>query len=160
MNREELIITLDNLYETMRTFSSDISSNYKLYCMSKEDREEYYREAYIKDNELVEVVDYSRIVVEKDYDLGIMDKLVGSMNQYIEMQENKLNNTIIRYQNAVKVFKAIVDLPTPMSDVLYLTYFKKMNANEISKCIFISRASYFRIKRTAIALLLSNISFE
>lgn len=160
MDREELKKLLANLYYDLKSSNEEILKKYFLFNMTKKDRDEYYKKIFIDENLPTNVINYEKDMITKDIDFEFLDRFVQGLDEYIKSQESELNSVIIKQQNAVKLFREIISLPSPMSEVLYLTYFKKMNHKEVMASLYMSRPTYFRTKRTAISLLLKKIIAE
>lgn len=160
MKRNELKKRLDNLYDDLNNSNDEILKKYYLFDMSKNDREEYFRKIYIDECLPTRVMNYDRDRIDKDFDYDVFDRFISSIDEYIVAQEEELNKIIANHQNAVILFREVINLPSPMSDILYLSYFKQMSTKEIMSKLYMSRPTYFRTKRAAITLLLSKITFD
>lgn len=158
ISRKDLKKSLMNLYEDLNNSTNSIVHKLILYNMTKEDRYKYYRNMYLKDFLPTQVVDYKKPFISSDFDLEIYDRFIDNLDAYIESQEKSLNDLICKHQRAVKIFRLIITLPSPMSDVLYLTYFKQMPIPDVMSTLYMSRPTYFRNKRNAINLIYDSLN--
>lgn len=160
MNRDDLKKRLNSLYDNLRYSNEEILSKYYLLNLSKNDRDEYFKKIFFNDYLPTKVINYSKDKVNQDIDLEILDKFVSGIDDYVRNQEIELNRVIVNHQTAVKIFREIISLPSPMSDLLYLTYFKKYKSSQVMAKLFLSRPTYFRTKRIAINMLLNKLNIE
>lgn len=76
-------------------------------------------------------------------------------DEFIESMEEQYVECIIKRRRAAVLLKRMLSLGLPFSKILYLSYYKKLEPNEIIKNNFFSRATFYRLKSFAINTLTS-----
>ena len=158
ITNEELKEYLFNLSNDLDNSTNEMVSRLFLYKMTKEDRYKYFSNMYLKDNLPTKVTNYDSSFISKDFDLEIYDRFLDNLDDYVRSQEKQLDELIVRHQMAVKIFRLIITLPYPICDIMYLTYFKNRNVSDIVSTLFISRPTYFRLKRKGFNMLLDMLN--
>ena len=72
---------------------------------------------------------------------------------FVKKIEKHYAELVQKRKEAMRLFTCMVSLPLSMSSVLYLTYFKRLDPDEVSVQLFMSRSTYYRTKQKAIQLL-------
>jgi hypothetical protein len=73
--------------------------------------------------------------------------------EFIDSLEEKYVELIISRRRATVLLNKLLSIKLPFSRLLYYYYYKRMNPEEILEGFFISRATFYRIKSSAITAL-------
>ena len=76
-------------------------------------------------------------------------------NKFISNMDNEFIRLSIRRLRAAAMLNNIFSIEYPYSRIMYLTYFLGMDSDAIAEELYISRATYFRLKAIAINILTS-----
>ncbi len=71
-------------------------------------------------------------------------------NDFIESMEERYVELIMRRRKATILLSRMLSFKLPFSQLMYLFYYKRMHRDEITKMLFISRATFYRLKSQAI----------
>ena len=71
-------------------------------------------------------------------------------NDFIETLEERYVELIMRRRKATILLNRMLSFKLPFSRLMYLFYYKRMHRDEIIKMLFISRATFYRLKSQAI----------
>ena len=74
-------------------------------------------------------------------------------NEFITSLEQQYVSCLIRRRRATILLSKMLSIRLPYSRLMYLYYYKKKDPSEISESLYISRATFFRLKSNAINVL-------
>lgn len=165
INMTELKCRLNNLDLDLRCSNESIIKQLVLYSMTRKDREHMLRELYDLDYLPVRISNldsnvYHSKICDPKIDAERFEKYLTGFDEYLKRQEKAIDSMIYNNRVAVKLFRILISLEAPDSDVLYLTYFKKLSVDEVCGILFISRPSYFRAKKHALKRLLDKYNAD
>lgn len=101
-------------------------------------------------------VSSSVCIPKGDCDMNdVMIDFSEGYDKFIRTMENEYAFQIIRRRDATILLSKLLSIKYPYSMVMYLYYYKAMNDKEISKSLFISRSTFYRIKDTGLTILTS-----
>ena len=80
----------------------------------------------------------------------VMINFSEGFNDFIKSMEEQYVNCLIRRRRATILLSRILSIRLPYSRLMYLYYYKKKDPDEISESLYISRATFFRLKSFAI----------
>ena len=163
MNLKQLKCILDNLFIDLHCPNEDVLKRLAFYNMTKRDREFILRKLYDDYNLPTKVSTtysgvYSSDKFDPDVEHAIYEKYINGFDEYLKKQEKTIEQIIKNNQTAVRIFRHIIALETPYSDILYLTYYRKYDIETITNILYISRPTYFRLKKKALIKLLEKIN--
>ena len=75
--------------------------------------------------------------------------------KFIQMLEEEYVSQMIRRRSATILLSKVLSIKYPYSKIIYLYYYKSMSDSEIASSLFISRATFYRIKDTGLTMLTS-----
>ena len=157
MTMEELNYRLRHMYYDLRCSNVELLKKLLLYGATKKDREEIFRQMYDLDYLPVKVNNLGESFQE-DTDMECFDNYVQGFEEYLRQQEMEIDLFIRNNQIAVNIFLHLIRLKSPYSDVLYLLYFKNVDAKDVKCTMFLSRPSFYRVKKNAMIELLNSIN--
>ena len=76
-------------------------------------------------------------------------------NDFIHSMEEQYVSCLIRRRRATILLSKMLSIQQPYSRLMYLYYYKKQDPAQISESLFISRATFYRLKSMAINTLTS-----
>ena len=85
----------------------------------------------------------------------VMIDFSEGFNDFITSMEEQYVNCLIRRRRATILLNKMLSISLPYSRLMYLYYYKKKDPGEISESLFISRATFYRMKAAAINTLTS-----
>lgn len=85
----------------------------------------------------------------------VMIDFSEGFDEFVESLEESYVNNIMRRRRAAVLLKRMLSMKLPYSRLMYLYYFKKLDPIVIIDDLFISRATFYRIKSVAINMLTS-----
>ncbi|MCQ2531468.1 MAG: DUF1492 domain-containing protein [Saccharofermentans sp.] len=151
MDKHELKTRLESMYDDMN-FSND-KANYMLSLITdtNEDKEVLLKNIYFNDNSPLKIINY--VYAPKgdcDYTGEILN--ISLKYDYFVKGINDTAQSLMRnYTNAVKLFLIVLSLPEPYSLLLYLRYYKRMNADDVMQKLHLSRTTYYRLYDRALS---------
>ena len=80
----------------------------------------------------------------------VMIDFSEGFDEFIESLEESYVNLMIRRRRAAILLKRMLSLNLPYSRLMYLYYYKRLDPVDITDDLFISRATFYRIKSMAI----------
>lgn len=80
----------------------------------------------------------------------VMINFSEGYNDFIKSMEEQYVNCLIRRRRATILLSRMLSIRLPYSRLMYLYYYKKKDPDEISESLYISRATFFRLKSFAI----------
>jgi hypothetical protein len=94
-------------------------------------------------------------------DTGFIPKAQTDMNElminfsegfktFIQSMEEQYVNTIIRRRRATILLNRMLTIKMPCALIMYLYYYKHLDAQEVEDLLFISRATFYRLKSYSI----------
>ena len=101
---------------------------------------------------------YSSDKFNPDVEHAIYEKYINGFDEYLKNQEKTIEQIIKNNQTAVRIFRHIIALEAPYSDLLYLTYYRKYDVETITSILYISRPTYFRLRKKALYKLLEKLN--
>ena len=85
----------------------------------------------------------------------VMISFSEGYNEFITSLEEQYVGCLIRRRRATILLSRMLSIKLPYSRLMYLYYYKKQDPEEISESLYISRATFFRLKSAAITALTS-----
>ena len=85
----------------------------------------------------------------------VMIDFSEGFDEFVESLEESYVNAMMRRRRASVLLKRMLSLKLPYSRLMYLYYYKKLDPVIIIDDLFISRATFYRIKSVAINILTS-----
>lgn len=85
----------------------------------------------------------------------VMIDFSEGFDEFVESLEESYVNNIMRRRRAAVLLKRMLSMKLPYSRLMYLYYYKKLDPIVIIDDLFISRATFYRIKSVAINMLTS-----
>jgi len=85
----------------------------------------------------------------------VMIDFSEGFDEFIESLEETYVNNIMRRRRAAVLLKRMLSMKLPYSRLMYLYYYKKLDPIVIIDDLYISRATFYRIKSVAINMLTS-----
>jgi hypothetical protein len=80
----------------------------------------------------------------------VMINFSEGFNDFVKSMEEQYVNCLIRRRRATILLSRMLSIRLPYSRLMYLYYYKKKDPDEISETLYISRATFFRLKSFAI----------
>ena len=80
----------------------------------------------------------------------VMINFSEGFNDFVKSMEEQYVNCLIRRRRATILLSRMLSIRLPYSRLMYLYYYKKKDPDEISESLYISRATFFRLKSFAI----------
>ena len=80
----------------------------------------------------------------------VMVNFSDGFNDFITSMEEQYVSCLIRKRRATILLSKMLSIQLPYSRLMYLYYYKKMDPREISEDLYISRATFYRLKSIAI----------
>ena len=80
----------------------------------------------------------------------IMLDFSEGFNDFIESLEERYVELIMKRRKATILLNRMLSFKLPFSRLMYLFYYKRMHRDEIIKLLYISRATFYRLKSDAI----------
>lgn len=162
---EKNFIEIDELKMRLCNLVLDLSCDYDKFqkyvyisSLSQKDRTEYFKDMYMKDQMPVKIVDFDRAYVKRDHSFEFYDNFIMGLDEYIKREERIVDETLNNYYIANKIFRCILEIKSPESDILYLLYLKKISNKEAMSRLYISKPTYYRMKQKGMSILLSKIN--
>ena len=155
MTHTELKYRLENLYIDLRCSNEEIIRKLVMFDITGKEREKILRELYDKENIDIKTNDLTRDNNNPDkhdprIDARIYEKYITGFDDYLKAQQMQIDTLIENNRIAVKLIKYIICLKDKRCDILFFRYFRKMSTKQIMLCMFLSRPTYYGIKRKAI----------
>ena len=85
----------------------------------------------------------------------VMINFSEGFNDFITSMEEQYVSCLIKRRRATILLSKMLSIQLPYSRLMYLYYYKKKDPSEISESLFISRATFYRLKSVAINTLTS-----
>ena len=85
----------------------------------------------------------------------VMVNFSDGFNDFITSMEEQYVSCLIRRRRATILLSKMLSIQLPYSRLMYLYYYKKMDPRDISADLYISRATFYRLKSNAINALTS-----
>ncbi len=85
----------------------------------------------------------------------VMIDFSEGFDEFVESLEESYVNSMMRRRRAAILLKRMLSLKLPYSRLMYLYYYKRLDPVAIIDDLFISRATFYRIKSVAINILTS-----
>ena len=80
----------------------------------------------------------------------VMINFSEGFDDFVKSMEEQYVNCLIRRRRATILLSRMLSIRLPYSRLMYLYYYKKKDPDEISESLYISRATFFRLKSFAI----------
>ena len=80
----------------------------------------------------------------------VMISFSEGFKDFIASMEKQYVNCLMRRRRATILLNKMLSINLPYSRIMYLYYYKKKDPDEISESLFISRATFYRMKSVAI----------
>ncbi|MBR3247976.1 MAG: hypothetical protein IKG03_06235 [Clostridiales bacterium] len=80
----------------------------------------------------------------------VMINFSEGFNEFIASMEEQYVTCLIRRRRATILLSKMLSIQLPYSRLMYLYYYKKQDVSEISESLYISRATFYRLKSVAI----------
>ena len=91
-------------------------------------------------------------------DIELFEKYLEGFDKYLKSQQHEIDEVVKNNQIAVRIFLHILELEGQKSNVMYLLYYKKMNIEMAMESLYMSKSSFFRLKRAAFADLYERVN--
>ncbi len=155
----ELKERLETLYEDLTITTKDAEIILDLLSDATSDKHDILSNLYFKENSPLKVIN-TQFMPKGDGDTtGEMIDLSLKYDEYLTRLQNKAKSIIVRHQEAVEIFFALMDLENDdYSNILYLRYIKRYATQEIWDKLHMSRPKYFRDHGAAIEALKEKIN--
>ena len=80
----------------------------------------------------------------------VMIDFSEGFNEFISSMEDQYIICFIKRRRATTLFSKMLSVKLPYSRLMYLYYYKKLDPDEISDSLYISRSTFYRLKSAAI----------
>ena len=138
-------ISRDMTYETEKYANRKISLG-----SSYEDRRRFAMELYAEENAPVRTTPPDSIKrTDMLPDQNFLEFTIGFELYFRQFEEDMAEVSIVR-RNALILFKQIMTLSSPDSTILYLIYVRSLDTQSICKMMYMSRATFYRRKNSAL----------
>ena len=151
MLKENLAHRLNNLFYDLRCSNRDLLVKLFMYNLTSKDREEVIREMYESDFLPIKVNKITSKINQDRCDIELFEKYLEGFDKYLKSQQHEIDEVVKNNQIAVRIFLHILELEGQKSNVMYLLYYKKMNIETTMESLYMSKSSFFRLKRAAFA---------
>lgn len=144
MNKNEFKSMLENMYNDVNFNTDNANVLLSLANDFNGDKSNLLRNIYFKENSPVKVMNTTfNVGSNKDYQDEMLT-ISMKYDEFIIHLNQKAADVINKRSKAVDLFIAILSLPEPYSQLLYLRYYKRLSSEEIMDKLFISRSTYYR----------------
>ena len=151
MLKENLANRLNNLFYDLRCSNRDLLVKLFMYNLTSEDREAVLREMYESDFLPIKVNKITDNITQDRCDMDLVEKYLQGFDKYLKSQQREIDEVIRNNQIAVRIFLHILELEGQKCNVMYLLYYRKMDVDKAMKSLYMSKSSFFRLKRAAFA---------
>ncbi len=158
MLKENLAHRLNNLFYDLRCSNRDLLVKLFMYNLTSKDREEVIREMYESDFLPIKVNKITNKINQDRCDIELFEKYLEGFDKYLKSQQHEIDEVVKNNQIAVRIFLHILELEGQKSNVMYLLYYKKMNIEMAMESLYMSKSSFFRLKRAAFADLYERVN--
>ena len=93
-------------------------------------------------------------VVKGNGDMNdVMIDFSDGYDKFIQSMSDEYVNQLMRRRSATILLSRMLSIEYPCSKIMYLYYYKSLSAEEIAEEMFISRATFYRIKNAGLTIL-------
>ena len=149
-----MVQRLKNLNKDLNGTGDDETDFFVKLCRLYEDKKVNLMEIYAKYYSGAKVTDTAYIPAGTSDMSDYMIHFSEGYDIFVKKIEKHYAEIVQKRKEAMRLFTCMVSLPLNMSAVLYLTYFKCLDPDEVRVQLFMSRSTYYRIKQKAIQMLI------
>ncbi len=154
MDNKELIERLKNLYADLYSTEPEAEALFQELCHLYKGNNENLMDEYAKLFAPVKTTPESVPGSGNPVDMTqLMIDFSEGYSEFVTRLEGTYRDVLKRRKSAVDLFSKMVSLPFPEARILFMTYYKKMDQEQILKSLFISRSTYYRSKKAALGSL-------
>ena len=148
--RAIIVSRLNNLCIDLSAYSSSEDAITNEILKAQEDKINGLMDFYAGLFSPCKVTDPSKIPTGQADMNDILIDFSEGFNDFIETLEERYVELIMRRRKATILLNRMLSFKLPFSRLMYLFYYKRMHRDEIIKTLFISRATFYRLKSQAI----------
>ncbi|MBR5358816.1 MAG: DUF1492 domain-containing protein [Clostridiales bacterium] len=148
-----MVQRLKNLNKDLNGTGGDETDFFVKLCRLYEDKKVNLMEIYAKYYSGAKVTNTAFVPAGPSDMTDYMVHFTEGYDIFVKKIEKHYAELVQRRKEAMRLFTCMVSLPLSMSSVLYLTYFKRLEPDEVSDQLYMSRSTYYRTKQKAIQLL-------
>ena len=136
------------------SFRSSVEENlYTELCKAHTDKKRKLMDIYAQFYSPCKVSDTSKLPKGQGDMNAVMLDFSEGYDRFIETMEKEYSKLLARRRSATILLSKILSIKYPYSRVLYLYYYLNMDTAEITDRLFISRATFYRLKNIGINIL-------
>ncbi len=146
---------LNNLCEDLTEHSETEDKYFNEICKAYEDQKINFMDLYAGYYAPCKVSDPLYLPKGEGDMNEVMINFSEGFNDFITSMEEQYVSCLIKRRRATILLSKMLSIQLPYSRLMYLYYYKKKDPSEISESLFISRATFYRLKSVAINTLTS-----
>ena len=150
---KDMVIRLKKLNADLNGSYDETTDFFIKLCRLYEDKKTDLMNVYAKYYTGAKITDPEFVPAGNSDMTDYMIRFSEGYEIFVKKLEKHYADIVRKRKEAISLFTCMVSLPLSMSCVLYLTYFKELTPEEVTKRLYISRSTYFRLKHRAVELL-------
>lgn len=141
---------LNHLCEDLSDYPGTEDNLVKEICKAYEDRKVSFMDLYAGYYAPCKVSDTAFVPKGQGDMNDVMIDFSEGFNDFLTSMEEQYVNCFIKRRRATILLSRMLSIRLPYSRLMYLYYYKKQDPSVISESLFISRATFYRLKSIAI----------
>lgn len=141
---------LNHLCEDLAEYPENEDKLLNEICKVYEDRKSSFMDLYAGYYAPCKVSDPTYLPKGQGDMNDVMIDFSEGFDDFLKSMEEQYVNCLIRRRRATILLSRMLSIRLPYSRLMYLYYYKKKDPSEISESLFISRATFYRLKSLAI----------